>query len=378
MAKVDFSIVAIARRENRYVEEWLNYHFGIGFNRIYLYDNPGPGDADLSFLKESYEGRLVLTHIAGEGRQSGAYKHFIDNFKQETEWVAFLDLDEFIVLNEDKTVPRFIGRYGHIGSIAISWLMFGHSGHHTRPNGLILDNYTWRYPFCFSQIKTLCRVGCVDNIVSIHNVNGKAVLINGFDLKGLDRIPPHSNLCDYNRALDTTSVLSIHHYFSRSLEDVDHKIARGSAAGTVGRNLDWFLNKKEVFGSTIDLTLPKFIRSGKSWLQKDAYIYFENRIEQDGQTFSHVIPGDWDGEWYHGFYPDLRDRTFDQESMKEHFRTKGAFEGRCWNQKTWNERFFDPRVYLGLHEDLKTAGYDAEAAMAHYFLSGRFEGRQIF
>jgi hypothetical protein len=107
MARVNFAIVAIARRENLYVEEWLNYHYGIGFDRIYLYDNPGAGDADLVFLKDRYDERLVLTTITGEGRQSGAYKHFIDNFREETDWVAFLDLDEFIVLREDKTFRGF-------------------------------------------------------------------------------------------------------------------------------------------------------------------------------------------------------------------------------------------------------------------------------
>jgi hypothetical protein len=105
MARVNFAIVAIARRENLDVEEWLNYHYGIGFDRIYLYDNPGAGDADLVFLR--YDERLVLTTITGEGRQSGAYKHFIDNFREETDWVAFLDLDEFIVLREDKTFRGF-------------------------------------------------------------------------------------------------------------------------------------------------------------------------------------------------------------------------------------------------------------------------------
>jgi hypothetical protein len=255
--------------------------------------------------------------------------------------------------------------------------MFGHSSHQTRPDGLVMDNYTWRYPFCFSQVKTLCRASELDSIKSLHNVSGKAVLINGFDLNGADRIPPHSPLCDYNRALDTTQTIAIHHYFSRSLQDVEDKLARGSAAGTVGRNLDWFLNNKRVFSSTIDVTLPMLIREGATWLRKEARTYFENRIAEHEQTFDHLICEDWDANWYHGFYPDLMRVPFDEEKMKRHFKTKGAFDGRYWNERSWRERFFDAQLYLERHGDLRQAGYDAEAAMVHYFVAGRYEGREL-
>ena len=33
------AIVAIARLENPYINEWIRYHRGLGFDHIYVYDN---------------------------------------------------------------------------------------------------------------------------------------------------------------------------------------------------------------------------------------------------------------------------------------------------------------------------------------------------
>ena len=33
------AIVAIARMENPYVNEWIQYHIGLGFDHVYIYDN---------------------------------------------------------------------------------------------------------------------------------------------------------------------------------------------------------------------------------------------------------------------------------------------------------------------------------------------------
>ena len=39
MGKNKVAIVAIARLENDYINEWIGHHLGIGVNHIYVYDN---------------------------------------------------------------------------------------------------------------------------------------------------------------------------------------------------------------------------------------------------------------------------------------------------------------------------------------------------
>ncbi len=237
----DFAVVAIAKNENKFIDEWINFHLAIGFEHIYLYDNAGAADENLDAVAERYSDSVTVIKMPGPGRQSAAYRHFSENFRASVKWVAFIDIDEFIVFHKHRNVAGFISEYGYLKSIALSWKMFGHANHEKRPAGLVMDNYLWRYPFSFPQVKTICSTTEIDIISSIHNVNGKARLITGYDLGGSDKIPLTDD-AGYSSELDTTSIVSIHHYFSRSLEDIQIKISRGSAAGTLNRNFDWYLN----------------------------------------------------------------------------------------------------------------------------------------
>jgi len=372
---VDCAIVAIAKNESCFVEEWINYHRVVGFDRIYLYDNGGPEDESLDFLMEKYSDLVTLTKLPGPGRQSAAYRHFCEHYKNETRWVAFIDLDEFIVFHKHANAAGFLSEFEGLETIGLTWLMFGHSGHEKRPTGLVMDDYTWRYPFSFPQVKTLCLASAVTEILSVHNVNHKARLINGFDLEGADKVSVLSEGNRFRTDLDTTATVSINHYFSRSLEDIANKLSRGSAAGTVNRSFDWFFSKKEVFNSTLDMTGPRLLRE---WANSNhnRCSYYRNNSKIVDQTFKHVIADDFDADWYGNFYPDLNMQRLSVDELKNHFSAVGALEDRAWNQRVWSERFFDPARYRSIHGDL--TALDNCSARYHYFVAGRFEGRELF
>jgi hypothetical protein len=372
---VDFAIVAIAKNENSFVEEWINYHRAVGFEHIYLYDNAGPNDESLDFLREAYSDTVTLTKLPGPGRQSAAYRHFCEHFKAEARWVAFIDLDEFVVFRQHGNASAFVSEFEHIDSIGLSWLMFGHSGHERRPEGLVMEDYTWRYPFCFPQIKTFCRSSAVDEILSVHNINHRAKLITGYDLQGADKVDVLSQANKFCAELDTTGTVAIHHYFSRSLEDIANKLARGSAAGTVNRSFDWFFAKKEIFSSTLDMTGPLLIRRWEASPNR-RYAYYKNNPKIRNQRFHHLIAEDFDSHWYGSFYPDLAVQNLSSAELEQHFVLSGAFEGRAWNERIWFEKFFDPKQYRSIHADL--ASLDDVSARYHYFVAGRFEGRELF
>ena len=372
----NFAIVAIAKNENAFVEEWINYHRAVGFDRIYLYDNAGPEDELLDFLLERYSDLVTLTKLPGPGRQSAAYRHFCEHYKSATQWVAFIDLDEFIFFNKHGNAAGFASEFEYLETIGLTWLMFGHSGHAKRPSGLVMDDYTWRYPFCFPQVKTFCRASAVTEILSVHNVNHKARLVNGFDLKGADKVSALSEGNRFRADLDTSAIVSINHYFSRSLEDIANKLSRGSAAGTVNRNFDWFFEKKEVFNSTLDMAGPRLVREWAASSGDKKLSFYKDNPKIANQTFNHVLAADFDADWYGSFYPDLNLMHLSSEELKQHFSSVGALEKRAWNSKIWSEHFFDAKQYKSIHGDL--ASLDEPSARYHYFVAGRFEGRELF
>ena len=86
------AIVCIAKDEDHYLREWLDYHNNIGFDDIYVYQN------NWSF-KEEVPDFVHLIDWPGEVQQLNAYNDFISKFNKEYDWALFIDVDEFFVPN---------------------------------------------------------------------------------------------------------------------------------------------------------------------------------------------------------------------------------------------------------------------------------------
>ena len=65
-------IVAVAKNEEKYLEEWLKYHFSLGFDNITIYDNGGNGE-----LKSN--DKLTVYDAPGDRIQLQAYQNELVN-----------------------------------------------------------------------------------------------------------------------------------------------------------------------------------------------------------------------------------------------------------------------------------------------------------
>ena len=80
--------------------------------------------------------------------QLSAYNHFRVHYAPRFTWVAFIDIDEFIMPAVGSSIRDIVLRpvYDPFAAILMQWRVFGPSGHHNRPDGLVLENYTYRMP----------------------------------------------------------------------------------------------------------------------------------------------------------------------------------------------------------------------------------------
>lgn len=143
-----FSLVACARWETRYILEWIAYHRSIGFDHLYLYCN----DDDPAALYETVlpltvgdEPFVTFIYYSYVGLQFQMYFHFLRNYLPETEWMIFLDIDEFLVLKGVDDIGTFAREFpDDIDALYFNWCSFGHNDHQTRTEGSVLANYTRR------------------------------------------------------------------------------------------------------------------------------------------------------------------------------------------------------------------------------------------
>ena len=143
--KVYLSIVAILKNEAPYIKEWIEYHKLVGVERFYFYDN-GSTDNTREILNPYIkDGTVVYNYIEGKCLQNPAYADAIVKYKNETRWLAIIDLDEFIVPIEKDNIQDFLKDYEKYPAVGINWVMFDSNGHQTRPlsgGGLVTANYT--------------------------------------------------------------------------------------------------------------------------------------------------------------------------------------------------------------------------------------------
>ena len=98
MTKV--ALVCIAKNEDYYIQEWLDYHFKLGFDHAFIYAN------DWEYTNSS--DKVTVIPFPGKCQQLPAYNDFIKNFYDRYDYAAFFDVDEFLVLKENPSIQDFI------------------------------------------------------------------------------------------------------------------------------------------------------------------------------------------------------------------------------------------------------------------------------
>ena len=218
----DLAICAIFKDEGLDILEWLAYHWSVGFNRFFLYDNGSHDLGPWSIRHSSLSKFVTIIDWPEECDQLSAYDHFCREYAKSTEWVAFIDIDEFIYPIGDFSVKRVLKDFRRGTTILAQWLTFGPSDHVRRPPGLVLENYTLRLQ------ETHRRCGFVKSIVSTsgpiaisdtpHVVGGTRDYVNSRN----ELVPPYAELppCHEN--------IVINHYHTKSYEDWQRKTRRGA------------------------------------------------------------------------------------------------------------------------------------------------------
>lgn len=138
-------ICAIIKDETPFLAEWVAYHMHLGAEAFYLYDNRSEVPVADTLAGFSRMRTNVLLHVynaPGRAMQMPVYNHCINEQDGACRWIAFIDLDEFIVPKPVDTIPALLEEYEAHAGLALSWKTFGSNGHKARPQGLQIENYT--------------------------------------------------------------------------------------------------------------------------------------------------------------------------------------------------------------------------------------------
>ena len=148
----DLSVAAFLRNgEAKYLPEWLDYHLAAGVEHFYLYDN-APTDKTKELLKPYAEAeQLDYFAVPGELMQIPAYNDAARRFRFATRYMAFIDVDEFLVPKTEQSIAEvadeILSRDERAAALVVNQQTFGSDGQETSDDSKgVLDRFTRRAP----------------------------------------------------------------------------------------------------------------------------------------------------------------------------------------------------------------------------------------
>ncbi len=223
--------------------EWITHHRRLGVGSFYVYDHNSTialpdrmPDDSLQRGDVHYE-YINQFPIATDVCPQMAVLHECLEVAAHHPWVAFIDVDEYLVPAPGQLyLPDFMRQFEGACALILNWRQCGSNGHEARPAGGVVESYT----------KCLARDHYFNwwTKVVVH----PSLVVDFSYLNGAGFQGPHAVQCRNDTHMLTESQqiygtpevfpvqadkLSVYHYATRSLEDYQARISKGASSGDV-------------------------------------------------------------------------------------------------------------------------------------------------
>jgi hypothetical protein len=231
------ALIAVARNEDKYIAEWLEYHLSLGFDTIIVADN----DDELVLSKFATDRVIIEDYTGVSGVQPKAYSNLFNKYRRKYDWIAFFDIDEFLVIEDDgRDVKTWLDSYPkEVDVVRLNCKHFTDN----EELDVIDGNYE-----VFNRFKTPVSVPDHDRFVkSFIRTSIKLpmpyIYGHGIYNDSLYAVDALGNRCPNDRQkIDRIvhKVAWVHHYRTKTIgEYMRQKYARGGANNNPGRYSDW-------------------------------------------------------------------------------------------------------------------------------------------
>ncbi len=267
--KYRVSLCLIFYNEGKYLKEWIEYHRIIGIDHFYLYNNNST-DNYIDVLQPYVDSGLVdVIFWKDKPGQMTAYFDCARRYREESEWIGFIDTDEFIVPIAHNNIKDFLAKFSSRGSVLINWKCFGYNGKLDRnTDNLVTEDFTQtaekynQLGKCFWNTKFAYKDDDPEDVMQVHYLRtigrkGKVIpVVNCFDI-----------VCneEYQFALKDVFPIQINHYVHKSYYEYSERKKAGRVAtnGESYRNIYQFYQDESMINYT-DKHIFKYLGKLKS------------------------------------------------------------------------------------------------------------------
>ncbi|MEX6779243.1 glycosyltransferase family 92 protein [Limnospira fusiformis] len=270
------------RDEGCYLMEWLEFHKLVGVERFYLYNNNSVDNTQDIVIPYIQTGEVIFHDWPMHPGQISAYEHCLKHYGRESEWMAFIDLDEFLFATEKNDIREVLEEFKDYPAVVVNWLCFGSSGHIKKPKGLQIENYTKRAPDNFPSQKDGSK--SIKSIIRPEQTLGSGGTPHDFTYSAGWAVTENKKpVSGPLSTMHSIKKLRLNHYKTRSKEDSDYKTKRGRATTLLPRNPGLF--KAHDRNDIEDLTIQRFLPQLKNAIaERERILNYELLLKQQAQT----------------------------------------------------------------------------------------------
>ena len=226
-------IIAIAKNEQLYIAEWIEHHLSLGFDRLIIADNDDefilPGIIDNpAVIFENYCGK--------NGVQPMAYRGLFKKYQKDFDWLLFIDIDEFVMLEGYDNIKDFLKNFD-CDEVRISCKHFTDSD-------LLDTDGDYRVVDRFTEPISVDEDRFVKSFINTRvNIRHRMIFGHGIYDEDIEARDALGNPCDsvgHRLKYVVHERCWLNHYRTKTIgEYIKWKMFRGGANNNPGRYTDW-------------------------------------------------------------------------------------------------------------------------------------------
>jgi Domain of unknown function. len=233
------AICCIAKLENNYIREWVEYHLQLGFSKIFIYDNNEPWGEIFDDILSDYIHAEKVQIIDCRGKtvyHLFAFNDCYNTYGNDYDWIAFFDVDEFLTFSENsnyKNIDDYLKDIKDFNLIHINWMSYGDNNIVQYNTNKILTRFLCpldfekkiNYDFPENNhIKSIVkgRLGYFDYNTTHTPIGGNFKVCNGDG----EALKENTQFCPY-----TFKTIYFRHFVTKTILEWIQKIKKGTSDG---------------------------------------------------------------------------------------------------------------------------------------------------
>ena len=245
----------IGKKENLYAKEFVEYYKKIGFDKLIIFDNNKLDEEKFEDILKEYKNKKYIEIIDIRNLESAqiiAYNYCYQKYKNNFDWIIFLDFDEFLYIKNGQNINQYIynKRFKKCQSIVFNRKIYDDNDLYKYDNRSLIQRFNRVSLPNHCSIKTMVRGG-IENLI-IPNTHFSGINIQYFCNSEGKRLYPNSFLKLNCKVRNNNAFIK--HFFTKTVEEFCNKIKRGDAH---------FNKKNPYFKNSVSRKIRKFFLINK-------------------------------------------------------------------------------------------------------------------